>query len=113
MALHTGRILYTTRTTTADGLHGSIRLHLPQPALGRFGNAGRNVVRAAGLNNTDASLFKNFPGVLKRESSGLQLRAEFYNIFNHTQWSGFRTNYGAPDFGAAIAARDARDINWG
>src|SRR5205085_368658 len=72
-----------------------------QPALGTFGNAARNVVRAAGLNNTDASLFKNFPGILKRESSGLQFRAEFYNIFNHTQWSGYRTNFGASDFGAA------------
>ncbi len=84
-----------------------------QPALGMFGNAGRNVVRAAGLNNTDASLFKNFRGVLGRESSGLQFRAEFYNIFNHTQWSAFRTSFGSSDFGAATAARDARDIQLG
>jgi len=84
-----------------------------QPAPGRFGNASRNVVRAAGLNNTDASLFKNFRGILKRENSGLQFRAEFYNIFNHTQWSAFRTSYGSSDFGAAIAARDARDIQLG
>ena len=65
------------------------------------------------MNNTDASLFKNFPRVFKREGSGLQFRAEFYNIFNHAQWSGYRTNYGASDFGAAIAARDARDIQLG
>ena len=84
-----------------------------QPARGKFGNAARNVARAAGVNNTDASLFKNFPKVFKREGSGLQFRAEFYNIFNHAQWSGFRTNYGAADFGAAIAARDARDIQLG
>ncbi|MCU1262450.1 MAG: hypothetical protein JWO80_5335, partial [Bryobacterales bacterium] len=37
-----------------------------KPAPGQFGNAGRNIARQAGLNNTDASLFRNFPGVFKR-----------------------------------------------
>jgi Carboxypeptidase regulatory-like domain len=82
-----------------------------KPAAGNFGNAARNIVPAAGICNTDASLFKNFK--FKGERTGLQFRAEFYNIFNHAQWSSFRTNYGAADFGAAIAARDARDIQLG
>jgi hypothetical protein len=84
-----------------------------KPAAGKFGSAQRNAVTAAGICNTDASLFKNFPGILKREGSNLQFRAEFYNIFNHAQWSAYRTAFGSSDFGAATAARDARDIQLG
>jgi hypothetical protein len=71
------------------------------------------VVRSDGIVNTDASLFRNFPGILKRESSGLQFRAEFYNIFNHANFSSFGTTFGSPTFGQATAARDARDIQFG
>jgi hypothetical protein len=84
-----------------------------QPARGNFGTAGRNIVRAAGLNNTDASLFRNFPGILKVESSGLQFRAEFYNLFNHTQFSNYGTALGVGNFGQATGARDARTIQLG
>jgi hypothetical protein len=84
-----------------------------QPLPGAFGNSGRNVVRAAGINNTDASLFRNFPHVLGTESSGLQFRAEFYNIFNHTNFSSFGTTFGSPNFGQATAARDPRTIQLG
>jgi hypothetical protein len=84
-----------------------------QPARGNFGNAGRNVVRGAGLNNTDASLFRKFPGILKSETSGLDFRAEFYNIFNHTQFSSYGTTFGVGNFGQATGARDARTIQLG
>ena len=84
-----------------------------QPPRGQFGNSGRNVVRGAGINNTDASLFRNFPGILKLESSGLQFRAEFYNIFNHTNFNGFGTTFGSPNFGQATSARDPRTIQFG
>ena len=84
-----------------------------QPARGNFGNAGRNVVRGAGLNNTDASLFRKFPGIFKSETSGLDFRAEFYNIFNHTQFSAYGTALGVSNFGQATGARDARTIQLG
>ncbi|MBV9679284.1 MAG: carboxypeptidase regulatory-like domain-containing protein [Acidobacteriaceae bacterium] len=88
-------------------------LAFAKPAPGLFGNAGRNVVSSAGIINTDASLFRNFPGILKLESSGLQFRAEFYNIFNHTNFSGYGTTFGSPNFGQATAARDPRSIQFG
>jgi hypothetical protein len=84
-----------------------------KPALGAFGSAARNSARQAGLNNTDFSLFKNIPGVFKREGSGIQFRAEFYNIFNHAQWNAYRTSFGTAGFGSATGARDARDIQLG
>ena len=83
------------------------------PARGAFGNAGRNEVRGAGINNTDASLFKNIPRILGVESSGLQFRAEFYNIFNHTNFNSFGTGFGNSNFGQAIGSRDARSIQLG
>ena len=83
------------------------------PAKGAFGDAARNSARQAGVNNTDASLFKNFPGILKREGSGLQFRAEFYNVFNHTQFNAYRNSFGTTGFGSATGARDARDIQLG
>jgi len=84
-----------------------------KPPLGQFGNSGRNVVRGAGINNTDASLFRNFPHILKVESSGLQFRAEFYNIFNHANFATYGTTFGSPNFGQAISTRDARTIQLG
>lgn len=84
-----------------------------KPLPGAFGNAGRNVVRGAGVNNTDASLFRSFPRILRAESSGLQFRAEFYNIFNQVNFSTFGTTFASPNFGQATAARDPRTIQLG
>ncbi len=84
-----------------------------QPAPGLFGNAARNVVEGPGINNWDISLFKSFPGILGREGSALQFRAEFYNAFNHTQWTSLRTGFGSSSFGAVTDARDARVIQLG
>ncbi|MFN7919312.1 MAG: carboxypeptidase-like regulatory domain-containing protein [Bryobacteraceae bacterium] len=41
--------------------------------------------RGPGFNNWDVSIFKNFP--LFSEKKNLQFRWEFYNLFNHTQFS--------------------------
>ena len=42
--------------------------------------------RGPGFANYDLSLFKNFP--IRGERQRLQLRWEFYNLFNHTQFNG-------------------------
>ena len=49
--------------------------------IGRFGNAGRNVVIGPGTTDFDFSLLKNFP--LGREDRYLQFRSEFFNLANH------------------------------
>jgi hypothetical protein len=56
------------------------------PAAGTIGNAARSNLRGPGINNWDLALFKNFPF---RERVRMQFRAEFYNTFNHTQFSAF------------------------
>jgi hypothetical protein len=48
------------------------------------GNAGRNIVHGPGLQNWDMQLTKQFA---IREGMHLELRAELYNIFNHTNFA--------------------------
>ena len=75
------------------------------PALGTFGNAGRSLVRAPGMNNWNLAAIKKMQ---LRENMRLQFRAEFFNIFNHTQYSGVGTTFGAASFGQVTAALDPR-----
>ena len=56
------------------------------PPAGTYGNAGRNVLRAPGLETVDLSLFKE---TLITERVNLQFRAEFFNLLN-------RANFGIP-----------------
>ncbi len=56
------------------------------PAVGTYGNAAKTVFRGPGFDNWDMSLFKNIK--LPKERYKLQLRAEGYNVFNHTEFSG-------------------------
>ena len=53
------------------------------------GNAAASPLRGPGQDNWDITLMKKFP--LKSESRSLQFRFEFYNAFNHTQYSGMET----------------------
>lgn len=61
-----------------------------------FGNLGRNSLRSPGLYNWDLGVYKNF-ALPFRESTSLQLRGEFFNVLNHT-------NFGFPDANISDAA---------
>jgi hypothetical protein len=58
------------------------------PAVGTYGNTARTSIRGPGANNFDVTVFKNF---VYKERLRTQLRAEFYNAFNHTQFTGLDT----------------------
>jgi hypothetical protein len=58
-----------------------------QPLPGTYGNVGRNVLQGPGLAQTDLSLSRRFA---LSERLGLQFRAEFFNLFN-------RTNFNTPN----------------
>lgn len=55
------------------------------PALGTFGNSGRNIIRGDGYRSADLSLFRNFA---VRESLRLQLRFEAMNALNQVNYQG-------------------------
>jgi len=85
------------------------------PAAGLWGNTPRNSVRGPGRQNWNISFFKNFV-FNETRGSNLQFRAEFFNIWNHTQFqgdtqnNGISTNFGASNFGAVTNAYDPRII---
>jgi hypothetical protein len=71
-------------------------------AAGSFGNTPRNVLHGPGINNWDFQLFKD---TNITETTRLELRIEFYNVFNHENfWAGgIVNNVQASNFGQAIA----------
>ncbi len=79
---------------------------------GTFGTAGRNTIEGPGINNFDFSLFKEFR---VNERSHLEFRAEFFNVFNHTQFVdlSLNTSVDSPTNGQLSTARDPREIQFG
>jgi hypothetical protein len=55
-----------------------------------FGNVGRNSLNLPHRTQFDMGLFKHFP---IKESVALEFRAESFNTFNHTQFSGVDTSF--------------------
>jgi len=71
---------------------------VPVPPLGGpnndgYGNAGRNIVRAPGLSNTNFSIIKLIP---IKEQIAIQFRAEFFDLFNHPNFAPPGNNITAP-----------------
>lgn len=55
------------------------------PPSGRVGTSGRNQYYGPGLQNWDFQVAKNFP--LVGEATKLTFKADFFNVFNHTNFS--------------------------
>lgn len=92
------------------------------PAIGTFGNVAKGIFRGPGLLNFDMNFSKT---IAIRERWKLQFRAEFFNIFNKTNFfdpgslsstsgssdnyaAGNGVNFSAPGFGSIRAAHDPR-----
>ena len=80
------------------------------PAPGRYGNAGRNLVRGPGMQKWDIGLLKNF---YISDRLNLQFRAESYNAFNHANFDAVSGTFGAGNFGQVTSARDPRTMQFG
>ncbi len=81
----------------------------PITQAGQFGDAGRNVTQAAGIGQYDFSVFKNFQ---LTESSALQFRAEFFNIFNRVNFGLPENDISSPTFGQVQSALAPREIQF-
>ena len=87
---------------------------------GTFGNESRNVVRGQGYQDWDFSIFKGFP---VREQMRFEFRADFFNIWNHTnfltgptgsdgQFEPVAVELGTAQMGFPQAAHDPRLIQF-
>jgi hypothetical protein len=77
-----------------------------------FGNLGRNSFRGPGIYNTDLSIFKNthLPII---ESTKVQFGVEFFNVFNHTNFTVPNNNSNdSGSFGRFDAAYPGRVIQY-
>jgi hypothetical protein len=78
------------------------------PPAFAFGNVGRNTMRGPSLNKADLALERQFSLREKREVS---FRAEFFNVFNHTNLGTPERFINTPQFGSITdAATPARQI---
>ena len=76
-----------------------------------YGNAGTNPLFADGQSQLDGSIFKTFPIA---ERSALQFRADFFNAFNHPDFSPPRASVGSSTNGRITATSiDGRRMQFG
>ncbi len=91
----TGRFYFNQRPNVVPGVNPILPHWNPftgylnaaafsQPAFGTFGDLGRDSVYGPGYSNLDFSVTKN---TKIYERLNLQLRAEFFNIFNHPNFA--------------------------
>jgi hypothetical protein len=76
-----------------------------QPVLGTIGSSNRRFFYGPGLSNTDFGVSKY---TQIKESMSLLIRGEFFNIFNHTQFTNPVGNFSSGQFGSVTSNRPAR-----
>lgn len=79
------------------------------PAAGYFGNASIGSITGPGSINFDMALYKDFH---INERNMVEFRSEFFNTFNHTNFSGVNTTFGSNNFGQITSAADPRIIEF-
>jgi hypothetical protein len=79
----------------------------PVPAPYTVGNAPRDNVRGQGLRETDFSLYKQFA---LRDRARLELRGEFYNLFNQTTFGQPNNLADTPQLGTISSTRESGRI---
>ncbi|HVA72060.1 MAG TPA: carboxypeptidase-like regulatory domain-containing protein [Candidatus Limnocylindrales bacterium] len=101
-------IIQNPRSNTGSGnfwFNGSAFAIAP---LGTVGNEGRNNLRGPGINDWDMALMKD---TQITESTSFEMRIEFYNLFNHTQFNAPLGNIqDGSSFGQIFTAGNGRLI---
>ena len=75
-----------------------------QAGFGAISTSARNTLQLPGINNVDFSIFKNF--ALGGERRRVQVRADFFNAFNHPQYIP-----GSPNDVAPVATTTVAQLN--
>jgi hypothetical protein len=80
------------------------------PGAGNFGDLGRNTVIGPGLFDLDMVIQKN---ITVMERVKLQIRAEFFNTLNHSNYNIVDRIFADPAFGAVQSQLDPRQLQFG
>lgn len=82
--------------------------------LGQFGNEGSDVIRGPGISDdVTMNFYRNFLfHMWGGEGQKLRIGAEFFNIFNHANFSAVGATFATPTFGQVTAALDPREIQF-
>lgn len=78
-------------------------------AAGKFGTAGRNILRGPGAASVDFGLLKNFRII---EGHRLQFRGEFFNLFNRVNLGNPNSTMTSASFGRILSAGDPRIVQF-
>jgi hypothetical protein len=81
-----------------------------RPAPGQLGTLGKGAVRGTPISTVDFSVAKNWR---LQERYGIQFRAEFFNLLNHTNFVGYDVDIRNATFGTLNAAQSPREIQLG
>jgi len=76
-----------------------------QPAPGYYGNIGNGTILGPGLVNFNMATYKTFA---VKERVNIQFRAEFFNVFNHTNPNAPNASYANGNFGKITGAAQSR-----
>ncbi len=82
------------------------------PSTPEYGDAGRDILRAPGVNNIDIAMSKSFPWG-SAETRRLQIRSEFFNTLNHTNLGVPVNSIDSPAFGTITSSLPGREIQLG
>jgi hypothetical protein len=78
-------------------------------AIGTFGDAGKNILTGPRSFNTDFAVIKD---TAINESTKVQFRAEFFNVFNNVNFSGPSNSTTSGNFGAITGAGSPRILQF-
>jgi Carboxypeptidase regulatory-like domain/TonB dependent receptor-like, beta-barrel/TonB-dependent Receptor Plug Domain len=111
----TGPITYKDPHTATPGTPGNQffvgNFTSPDPSVitGSYGS-GRNILRGPGRTNFDMAVSKT---TKITEQTALQIRVEFFNMFNHAEFLEPDTNISSGTFGQVTSTYDPRIIQFG
>ena len=80
-----------------------------QPSQGTLGNSGQHILSGPGAVNADFTVYRM---MRLRERANFQVRAEFYNMFNHVNFGNPNATVGTANYGIITSAAAGRVIQF-
>ncbi len=106
----TGNFYFDPANFSRVGLSSTSTAAATNPALRTYGSLPRNAFRGPGRANVDFAVAKTTPLIGDRVT--MELRAEFFNLFNHAEFNDPVTSITSSNFGQIISTAPPRIIQF-